>query len=64
MYNVLKNKYAPFIKKKSVVHKSELNYCPIIENQLFFGELAASWVKIQETKKGFSHRLAVQFRTV
>ena len=35
LYDVLKYKYAPFVKKKSVVHKSELDDCQFIEQQLF-----------------------------
>ncbi|MDP4271940.1 MAG: IS1634 family transposase [Bacteroidota bacterium] len=35
LYDALKYKYAPFVKKKSVVHKSELNYCQFIEQQEF-----------------------------
>lgn len=34
LYDALKYKYAPFIKKKSVVHKSELDDCQLIEQQL------------------------------
>jgi transposase len=33
LYDALKYKYAPFIKRKSVVHKSELNDCQFIEQQ-------------------------------
>ena len=33
LYDVLKYKYAPFKKKKSVVHKSELEKLQIIEKQ-------------------------------
>jgi len=33
IYDVLKSKYAPFKKKKSVVHKSELENCQSIEQQ-------------------------------
>lgn len=36
IYDALKYKYAPFTKKKSVVHKSELDHCQSIEQQLFF----------------------------
>jgi len=36
LYDALKYKYAPFIKRKSVVHKSELDDCQFIEKQLFF----------------------------
>jgi hypothetical protein len=35
LYDALKFKYAPFVKKKSVVHKSELENCQFIENQYF-----------------------------
>ena len=35
LYDALKYKYAPFIKRKSVVHKSELESCQFIEKQLF-----------------------------
>jgi hypothetical protein len=38
LYDALKYKYAPFIKKKSVVHKSELDDCQFIEKQLFFSD--------------------------
>ena len=34
LYDALKYKYAPFVKKKSVVHKSELENCQLIEKQL------------------------------
>lgn len=34
LYDALKYKYAPFVKKKSVVHKSELENCQFIEQQL------------------------------
>jgi transposase len=33
LYDALKYKYAPFVKRKSVVHKSELNECQFIEQQ-------------------------------
>jgi hypothetical protein len=33
LYDALKYKYAPFIKRKSVVHKSELENCQFIEKQ-------------------------------
>jgi len=36
LYDALKYKYAPFVKKKSVVHKSELDDCQLIEQQQFF----------------------------
>jgi hypothetical protein len=35
LYDVLKYKYAPFVKRKSVVHKSELENCQFIEKQEF-----------------------------
>ena len=35
LYDALKYKYAPFIKRKSVVHKSELENCQFIEKQHF-----------------------------
>ena len=35
LYDALKYKYAPFIKRKSVVHKSELENCQFIEKQEF-----------------------------
>jgi hypothetical protein len=35
IYDALKYKYAPFVKKKFVVHKSELENCQHIENQAF-----------------------------
>jgi hypothetical protein len=35
LYDALKYKYAPFVKRKSVVHKSELENCQFIEKQLF-----------------------------
>ena len=35
LYDALKYKYAPYIKRKSVVHKSELVDCQFIENQFF-----------------------------
>ena len=38
LYDVLKYKYAPFVKKKSVVHKSELDKCQVIEQQLFLSD--------------------------
>jgi len=38
LYDALKYKYAPFTKKKSVVHKSELDQCQFIEQQLFFSD--------------------------
>lgn len=34
LYDALKYKYAPFIKRKSVVHKSELENCQSIDKQL------------------------------
>lgn len=33
IYDALKYKYAPFVKKKSVVHKYELDQCQLIEQQ-------------------------------
>jgi len=38
LYDALKYKYAPFVKKKSVVHKSELDQCQFTEQQLFFSD--------------------------
>jgi len=38
LYDALKYKYAPFVKKKFVVHKSELDDCQVIEKQLFFSD--------------------------
>ena len=38
LYDALKYKYAPFVKKKSVVHKSEPDQCQFIEQQLFFSD--------------------------
>ena len=38
LYDALKYKYAPFVKKKSVVHKTEINQCQFIEQQLFFSD--------------------------
>lgn len=35
LYDALKYKYAPFVKRKSVVHKSELENCQFIELQEF-----------------------------
>ncbi len=35
IYDALKYKYAPFKKKKSVVHKSELENCQFIEQQAY-----------------------------
>ena len=35
LYDALKYKYAPFVKRKSVVHKSELDDCQFIEKQQF-----------------------------
>lgn len=34
LYDALKFRYAPFVKKKSVVHKSELDDCQAIEKQM------------------------------
>jgi hypothetical protein len=42
IYDALKYKYAPFKKKKSVVHKSELDDCQFIEQQSFFSDLLQS----------------------
>ena len=38
IYDALKYKYAPFVKRKSVVHKSVLDDCQFIEQQLFFSD--------------------------
>ncbi len=38
LYDALKYKYAPFIKRKSVVHKSELENCQFIEQQEFHSD--------------------------
>jgi hypothetical protein len=38
VYDALKYKYAPFVKRKSVVHKSVLNDCQFIDQQLFFSD--------------------------
>ena len=38
LYDALKYKYAPFVKKKSVVHKSEPDQCQFTEQQLFFSD--------------------------
>ena len=38
IYDTLKYKYAPYKKKKSVVHKSELEECQIIEQQQFWSD--------------------------
>ncbi len=38
LYDALKYKYAPFVKKKSVVHKSELENCQSIEQQQFHSD--------------------------
>ena len=35
LYDALKYKYAPYVKRKSVVHKSELEDCQFIEQQFF-----------------------------
>jgi len=35
IYDALKYKYAPFVKKKSVVHRSELENCQFIDKQTF-----------------------------
>jgi len=36
LYDALKYKYVPFVKRKSVAHKSELGDCQFIEKQLYF----------------------------
>tara|TARA_R110002050_G_scaffold293920_1_gene451099 strand:- start:907 stop:2877 length:1971 start_codon:yes stop_codon:yes gene_type:complete len=38
LYDALKYKYAPFVKRKSVVHKSELENCQFIERQEFHSD--------------------------
>ena len=38
LYDALKYKYAPFVKRKSVVHKSELENCHFIEHQQFHSD--------------------------
>lgn len=38
LYDALKYKYAPFVKKKSVVHKSEPDQYQFTEQQLFFSD--------------------------
>jgi hypothetical protein len=38
LYDALKYKYAPFKKKKSVVHKSELEEAQLIEQQFFWSD--------------------------
>ena len=38
LYDALKYKYAPFVKRKSVVHKSELENCQFIEKQEFHSD--------------------------
>jgi transposase len=38
LYDALKYKYAPFVKRKSVVHKSELENCLFIEQQEFHSD--------------------------
>jgi hypothetical protein len=38
LYDTLKYKYAPFVKRKSVVHKSELENCQLIERQIFHSD--------------------------
>ena len=35
LYDALKYKYAPYVKRKSVVHKSEIDDCQFIEKQFF-----------------------------
>lgn len=38
LYDALKYKYAPFVKRKSVVHKSELENCQFIDKQQFHSD--------------------------
>jgi transposase len=38
LYDALKYKYAPFVKRKSVVHKSELQNCQFIEQHEFHSD--------------------------
>ena len=38
VHDALIYKYAPFVKRKSVVHKSALNDCQFIDRQLFFSD--------------------------
>ncbi len=38
LYDALKYKYAPFVKRKSVVHKSELENCQFIDRQEFHSD--------------------------
>jgi hypothetical protein len=38
LYDALKYKYAPFVKRKSVVHKSELENCQFIDKQEFHSD--------------------------
>ena len=38
LYDALKYKYAPFVKKKSVVLRSELEDCQLIEQQFFWSD--------------------------
>jgi len=38
LYDALKYKYAPFVKRKSVVHKYELENCQFIEQQEFYSD--------------------------
>ena len=38
LYDALKYKYAPFVKRKSVVHKSEFENCQFIEKQEFHSD--------------------------
>lgn len=45
LYDALKYKQAPFKKKKSVVHKSELEGAQLIEQQFFLATLAPIWGK-------------------
>ena len=44
-YDALKYKYAPFVKKKSVVLKSEFRECQIYCTAINLGKFAAKWVK-------------------
>ena len=44
LYDALKYKYAPFVKRKSVVHKSELEKKSIHLKPSFIFRIAAKWV--------------------
>ena len=46
LYDALKYKYAPFVKRKSVVHKSELEKKSIHLKPSFIFRLVAKWVNI------------------